>query len=505
MDQRQLQILIKLKDEVSKELAKVSDQLSRADGETSKWSRSLSLVKTAGLAAATAISGALIGMVGYGVKIASELETAEVGLTTLLGSSEEARKTVARLKIEAARTPFELPGLTQATQLLTSVTKSGDKSIDILLNVGEALAAMGKGQPELDRIIINLQQIASVGKASMLDIKQFAFAGIPIFEMLATKFDDVGSAIENGEVTFQILTELFDKANDAGGKFFNAYKNQAGTFTQVTSNLKDSFGIFAAEFVKQTGIFDGLKVVMMEITNIFNSFDFAKIKQSFDEFLASIDEKTGLITLLADAWNMLVGVFVTSLLPSLQLLWVQLQPFMPVLKELAGWLGTSLVLAIGILIVTLAAFVAGLAKVASWLTVGISAAVKGFREYMNWLSDALVPVIKYVDALISGLERVIELAGRVTKSVGSKISSAIGSVTSAIGFRASGGPVSAGSPYIVGERGPEMFVPNSSGTIIPNGAGGVVVNVYGDISGQDLIDKVSNALASRIKYQAKLS
>ncbi len=35
-----------------------------------------------------------------------------------------------------------------------------------------------------------------------------------------------------------------------------------------------------------------------------------------------------------------------------------------------------------------------------------------------------------------------------------------------------GGPVSGGMPYIVGERGPELFVPNQSGQIIPNGAGG---------------------------------
>lgn len=35
-------------------------------------------------------------------------------------------------------------------------------------------------------------------------------------------------------------------------------------------------------------------------------------------------------------------------------------------------------------------------------------------------------------------------------------------------FRAAGGPVTAGSPYIVGERGPELFVPNSSGGIVPN-------------------------------------
>jgi phage-related minor tail protein len=36
------------------------------------------------------------------------------------------------------------------------------------------------------------------------------------------------------------------------------------------------------------------------------------------------------------------------------------------------------------------------------------------------------------------------------------------------GFRAEGGPVSAGRAYIVGERGPELFVPRSSGTIEPN-------------------------------------
>jgi hypothetical protein len=36
------------------------------------------------------------------------------------------------------------------------------------------------------------------------------------------------------------------------------------------------------------------------------------------------------------------------------------------------------------------------------------------------------------------------------------------------GARASGGPVSAGKNYLVGERGPEIFSPSSSGSIIPN-------------------------------------
>jgi hypothetical protein len=47
-------------------------------------------------------------------------------------------------------------------------------------------------------------------------------------------------------------------------------------------------------------------------------------------------------------------------------------------------------------------------------------------------------------------------------------------------FKAIGGSVQSGQPYMVGERGPEMFVPNSQGSIVPNnrmgGGGGVVVN-----------------------------
>jgi tape measure domain-containing protein len=56
-----------------------------------------------------------------------------------------------------------------------------------------------------------------------------------------------------------------------------------------------------------------------------------------------------------------------------------------------------------------------------------------------------------------------------------------------LGMRATGGPVIGGTPYIVGEKGPELFMPGRSGTVIPNdalGGGGstsVVVNV--DASG----------------------
>jgi hypothetical protein len=81
-------------------------------------------------------------------------------------------------------------------------------------------------------------------------------------------------------------------------------------------------------------------------------------------------------------------------------------------------------------------------------------------------------------------------------------------IVKALTGKAMGGPVSSGSPYVVGEKGPELFVPNSSGSIIPNskmgsgsgGAGGTSVNItYNIASGVSRSD-----LAPILEQQRKL-
>ncbi|PJG49857.1 tail tape measure protein [Sphingobium sp. LB126] len=51
----------------------------------------------------------------------------------------------------------------------------------------------------------------------------------------------------------------------------------------------------------------------------------------------------------------------------------------------------------------------------------------------------------------------------------------VGLAASVLGLpgRATGGPVAPGRAYVVGERGPEVFVPTASGQVVPHGAGGV--------------------------------
>ena len=99
----------------------------------------------------------------------------------------------------------------------------------------------------------------------------------------------------------------------------------------------------------------------------------------------------------------------------------------------------------------------------------------------------------FEDAILSGqkLGEVVRSLGRdlvrlvfsqlVTQPLAAGIG---GAIKAAFGARAMGGPVSSGSPYVVGEKGPELFVPHASGTIVPNnkmggggsGSGGVTVN-----------------------------
>jgi hypothetical protein len=63
------------------------------------------------------------------------------------------------------------------------------------------------------------------------------------------------------------------------------------------------------------------------------------------------------------------------------------------------------------------------------------------------------------------------------------------------GARASGGPVTAGKIHLVGEQGPELFVPPSAGNIVPNHAlgGDVEVNVFNNNgSNVEVQESVSN-------------
>lgn len=84
-----------------------------------------------------------------------------------------------------------------------------------------------------------------------------------------------------------------------------------------------------------------------------------------------------------------------------------------------------------------------------------------------------------IDVVVGKLGQLWELFGKVTGATA--LGNGIGNLIGNVAFRAEGGPVSAGSPYIVGEQGPELMVPRYSGSIVPNHAlggssGGITMN-----------------------------
>ena len=74
-----------------------------------------------------------------------------------------------------------------------------------------------------------------------------------------------------------------------------------------------------------------------------------------------------------------------------------------------------------------------------------------------------------VNAILADFDR-IAVKDFIEKPIEGVIASLFSSLLPIGGARASGGPVGAGLAYLVGEQGPELFVPQGAGSIVPNGA-----------------------------------
>lgn len=128
------------------------------------------------------------------------------------------------------------------------------------------------------------------------------------------------------------------------------------------------------------------------------------------------------------------------------------------------------------------------------MVAGVKSAEQVFADFLNSLADMLLKTAQQMIAqyIAIGVARMFALGGSPASAVsGVDLSKDFFSGGGQSGFpltsifgggRANGGPVSGGTPYMVGERGPELFVPRSSGTIVPNnalggGSSNVVVNV----------------------------
>lgn len=124
-----------------------------------------------------------------------------------------------------------------------------------------------------------------------------------------------------------------------------------------------------------------------------------------------------------------------------------------------------------------------LVQAAEKMAQGASAAAVKIKRSFEEMAEASINSLRgLIDAIKGG--DFLGILGSVFGLLGNLgISTKGGGIISAIGglFRADGGAVGAGNPYIVGERGPELFIPRQNGSIVPNSrtqaTGGITLHV----------------------------
>lgn len=179
-------------------------------------------------------------LIKSGIEYNAQIESYRVGLTNMLGDAQAANEAMAAIQEDAARTPFSVDSLTQANQLLISAGENAGYSRKVIMALGDAVSATGGGNEELSRMAANLQQIANVGKASAIDIKQFAYAGINVYQVLADYTGKTVQEVQNMTISYDLLSEALIAASEEGGRYYNAMDTQSQTMNGRVSTLKDN-------------------------------------------------------------------------------------------------------------------------------------------------------------------------------------------------------------------------------------------------------------------------
>ena len=180
------------------------------------------------------------GFVEMGISYNAQIEKYTTGFTNMLGSAQAAQEAMQAIQEDAARTPFDVASLTQANQLLISAGENAAYSRKVINALGDAVSATGGGNAELSRMAANLQQIANVGKASAIDIKQFAYAGINIYQILADYTGKSVQEVQNMTISYDLLSQALIAASEEGGRYYNAMDTQSQTMNGRISTLKDN-------------------------------------------------------------------------------------------------------------------------------------------------------------------------------------------------------------------------------------------------------------------------
>lgn len=230
---------------------------------------------------AAGIVGAFEAAVGV-VKLGSQAEQAAISFQTLLKSGEKATAMLQDIESFAARTPFEKMGLTKGVQMLLGFGFAAESAIPTMQVLGDAIGAVGRGQEDLDGVILALGQIQAKGKLSTEEVLQMAERGLPIFDILRDKLgltqEQIGNLGKEGIKSSVAIDAILTGLNERfAGAMAKQSKTLAGQWSTAMDNVKNA----------ATSIIGPVNGALTE--------GLASVNQFFDENMQKIVFDAGLI------------------------------------------------------------------------------------------------------------------------------------------------------------------------------------------------------------------
>lgn len=210
----------------------------------------------------------ILGSLNGGVETLGKIEDSVLAITKLTGSQQIAEEAIARIRREAASTPFGIGDLSKYVQQLTASTKDADKAIDTVMAFGKALKIAGAPLSELNALSVNLQQMYSSG-ATLSDIRQFQ-ARIPMFnDMLAQvglTVDDIKVSADDTAADIQRKAKLTTDAIMKYGEDIS-WESFGDNFNTIKDNLEEVINNTFTDAMESSGGFDFLKDTMKNMAN----------------------------------------------------------------------------------------------------------------------------------------------------------------------------------------------------------------------------------------------
>lgn len=272
---------------LQREIIKTENQLKQLNLEASKWTQisnnlgslSSKMKELGGTVTnvgkkVSVLSAAVAGLFGSGVKYNAEIETTTKAFETFLGSAEEANKAIDAIKKQSQTSPFDTKELIKANQFLITTGESAEDSRKTISALADAISLTGGGNDELNRMASNLQQIKNAGKATSMDIRQFAYAGIDVYGILAQTTGKNVEELKKMDIKYNDLSKALINASSEGGKYYNGQSRMADTLNGQISKLKKTFQDLLGELSKSLmPIISKVTQGLQELVNWFKGLD----------------------------------------------------------------------------------------------------------------------------------------------------------------------------------------------------------------------------------------